>query len=125
MNLQDLLLLLMAAGSGGLVFWLMENVKFLAGLSPEYKRYTSLLLSGLIPVAAWLIGVLMAYWAPPETWRGWIEAIFAVACGGVLTSQALHGALRLANWPDEQAALMTDAYERGESRCGCAKDKQP
>lgn len=96
MNLQDLLLLLMTAGSGGVVFWLMENVKFLANLSPEYKRYTSLLLSAVIPVVAWLAGVLMAYWTPPDTWRSWIEAIFAVACGGVLTSQTLHGALRLA-----------------------------
>lgn len=96
MTLQDLLLLLMTAMGGGSVFWLMENVAFLRGLSPEYKRYTSLLLSAAIPVAAWLVGVLMAYWTPPETWRGWIEAVFAVACGGVLTSQTLHGALNLA-----------------------------
>ena len=95
MDLRDLILLIMTAGSGGAVYWLMENVPFLKQLTPEYKRYTSLLLSGLLPVLAWLAGIGMAYFAPPETWRGWIEAIFAVAAGGIITSQGLHGALQL------------------------------
>lgn len=95
MTFHDLILLLMTAGSGGLVFLLMDNIAYLKNLPPDLKRYASLLLSVLIPVLAWLAGIGMAYFTPPGTWRGWIEAIFAVGAGGVLTSQALHGALRL------------------------------
>ena len=95
MTLRDLIVLLMTAGSGGLVFALMEKVAYLKNLPPDLKRYASLLLSMLIPVLAWLIGIGMAYFTPPDTWRAWIEAIFAVGAGGLLTSQTLHGALRL------------------------------
>lgn len=95
MELRDILLVLMAAGSGGLVYWLMETVGFLRALPAEWKRYVSLALSGLIPVLAWLVGVAMLYWDAPGDWRAWIEAIFAVAAGGIITSQTMHGALKL------------------------------
>jgi hypothetical protein len=93
--LKDVLLVLMAAGSGGLVYWLMETAAWLKALPADQKRYASLALSALVPVLAWLGGVGMAYWAAPSTWRAWVEAIFAVAAGGILTSQTLHGALKL------------------------------
>ena len=95
MELRDLLLILMTAGSGGLVYWLMETVPWFKALPADWKRYVSLALSGAVPVLAWLIGVGMAYWSAPAGWRGWIEAIFAVAAGGIITSQTLHGALKL------------------------------
>ena len=95
MQLRDILLVLMTAGAGGAVYWLMENVGFLRNLAPEWKRYVSLALSALIPVLAWLVGALMLYWDAPGDWRAWIEAIFAVAAGGIITSQSLHGALKL------------------------------
>lgn len=93
--LKDILLAVVTMGAGGAVYWLMENVPFLKGLAADWKRYVSLALGALIPVACWLIGVAMAYWAAPETWRAWIEAIFAVAMVGITTSQAIHGATKL------------------------------
>ena len=95
MGLKDLVLLLMVPGSGGLVYYLMEKVPFLVGLPAEAKRYVSLFLSGLFPVLAWLVGIAMLYWQAPGDWRAWVEAIFAVAAGGIITSQALHGRLQL------------------------------
>ena len=125
--MRDLILVLMTAGSGGVVFWLIDTIPFLMQLPADLKRYVSLFLSCLVPVLAWLVGILMAYWTAPDTWRAWVEAVFAVASGGIITSQTLHAALRLrtALTADEQAALLTDAYERGASRCGCGQDKQP
>ena len=95
MTLKDVLLVLMAAGSGGLVYFLMEQVAFLANLPAMWKRIVSLALSGVIPVLAWLIGIAFLYWVAPVGWRAWLEAIFAIAAGGIITSQGLHGALKL------------------------------
>jgi zinc transporter ZupT len=95
MQLKDVLLVLMAAGSGGIVFWLMDAVAFLANLPSMWKRLVSLALSGVIPILAWLIGVAFLYWAAPVGWRAWIEALFAIAAGGIITSQTAHGIAKL------------------------------
>jgi hypothetical protein len=120
MTLKDLLLVLMAAGSGGLVYWLMETVAWFKALPAMWKRFLSLALSGAIPVLAWLFGVAMLYWLEPIGWRAWIEAIFAVAAGGMFTSQILHGALKLPMSEAERGAELTAAYEQGVASVGKA-----
>lgn len=95
MELRDFLLIFVAGGGGVVVYWLLENVPALAGLASEYKRYLSLLLSGVLPIPFWLLGIAMAYWPAPTDWRGWVESIFAIAAGAILASQAVHGRKQL------------------------------
>lgn len=95
MELRDFLLIFVSGGGGVVVYWLMENVPALAGLASEYKRYLSLLLSALLPIPFWLLGIAMNYWSAPVDWRAWVEAIFAIAAGAILASQAVHGRKQL------------------------------
>lgn len=95
MELREVLSALISGGAGVVVYWLMENIRWLADLRPDLKRYASLGLAMAIPVAAWLIMVLLGYMPAPATWQGWIEAIFAMATGTLVVSQGLHGALKL------------------------------
>ena len=95
MELHDWLMALMSGGSGAVVYWLMENVAWLAGLRPDLKRYASLALSMLIPVLAWLAVLGLGYAPVPETWQAAIETIFALAAGALLVGQGLHGARQL------------------------------
>lgn len=95
MELSDFLLIFVSGGGGVVVYWLMERIPALANLAPEYKRYLSLLLSGLLPIPFWLAGIAMNYWPAPVDWRGWVEAAFAIAAGAILASQAVHGRQKL------------------------------
>jgi hypothetical protein len=91
MELSDLLLIFVSGGGGVVVYWLLENIPALAGLASEYKRYLSLVLSGLLPIPFWLLGIAMNYWPAPGDWRAWVESIFAIAAGAIIASQAVHG----------------------------------
>jgi hypothetical protein len=95
MELHEFLSLLVSGGAGAVVFWLMENVPALKGLRPDHKRYVSLLLAVLLPVAAWLGMVALGYQAAPGTWQGWIERVFVLATGSLVVSQGVHGAMVL------------------------------
>jgi hypothetical protein len=95
MTLRDVLWIVVSGGAGGVVYWLMERVPFLAALRPDYKRYAGLALSALLPPLAWLAMVGMGYEAQPATWQGWLERAFALAAGAILVSQGAHGALKL------------------------------
>lgn len=95
LTLREALVYLMSGGAGAVVFWLMENIPFLASLAADYKRYVSLALSAFIPVGAWLIMLGMGYEPAPEAWQGWLERIFALIAAALVVSQGLHGALRL------------------------------
>ena len=99
MELKDFLLIFVSGGGGAVVYWLMEHVKFLANLEPEWKRYVSLALAGVLPIPFWLFGIAMNYWMPPVGWRAWVEAIFALAVGAILVSQGLHGRMKLRKAP--------------------------
>jgi hypothetical protein len=91
MELRDLLMVLISGGGGVVVYWLLEHVPTLANLSPEYKRYASLILAALLPIPFYLLGVAMQYWPAPVDWRAWVEILFAIAAGAVIASQAVHG----------------------------------
>jgi len=95
LTLREALLALVSGGAGAVVYWLMENIAYLKNLAPDIKRFVSIALSAVIPVAAWLIMIGMAYEQPPGTWQGWLEAIFALIAGSLIISQGLHGVLRL------------------------------
>lgn len=95
MELREFLSLLVSGGAGAVVFWLMESVPVLVSLRADYKRYASLGLAVVLPVAAWLAMVGLGYQVPPETWQGWVERVFALAAGAIVVSQGVHGALRL------------------------------
>ena len=95
MSLRDALLILVSGGGGAVVYWLMENIKFLKALYPDHKRYVSLGLSMLLPVLAWLVMLAMSYEPAPTNWQGWVESIFALAAGAIIVSQGLHGAIQL------------------------------
>jgi hypothetical protein len=95
MTVKDFLLLLMSAGSGGVVYWAMESFAWLKNLKPEAKRYVSYGLAALLPVVGWLLGIGMDYWESPIGWRAWVEAVFALAAGAIIVSGGLHGRLQL------------------------------
>ena len=99
MSLRELLVLVISGAAGGPIsYWLMEKVKWLAGLPAEYKRYISLAIAAALPVLAWLVVLGMGYEPAPATWQGWIEQVFYLAGGGllaVLGGQTLHGRLKL------------------------------
>lgn len=95
MELKDFLLIFVSGGGGVVVYWLLEHVPALETLQSEYKRYVSLILAALLPLPFYLMGVAMQYWPAPADWRAWIEALFAIAAGAVLASQAVHGRKQL------------------------------
>lgn len=95
MSLKEALLILVSGGGGAVVYWLMDVIPWLKELRPDHKRYASLALSCLLPIAAWLIMIVMSYLAAPLTWQGWIESAFALAAGALLVSQGVHGAVKL------------------------------
>jgi hypothetical protein len=95
MSLREVLLAVVSGGGGAIVYWLMDHVKPLETLRPDYKRYASLALSAVLPVLAWLIMLGLGYDAPPPTWQGWLEQAFALAAGAILVSQGVHGAAKL------------------------------
>lgn len=64
-------------------------------LLPDLKRYLSLALAGMVAVVAYAAGVAMGYEPTPEDVRGWIEAVFSVIAVAVMSSQAMHGFVRL------------------------------
>lgn len=92
-TLQGFLALFVAGGSivGVAVYWLMDTVAFLKNLSPAQKRFVSLGMSALLPVAAWLLMLVMGYDAAPLTWQGWVERVFTLALTPILVSQGIHG----------------------------------
>lgn len=95
MTLNDALLLIVGGGGGAIVFWLMENVTAIKELRPDYKRYLSWILSGVIPVAAWLLMLLMGYEAEPESWRQVIERVFALLFVAFTSNQGAHAVVVL------------------------------
>jgi len=95
MELRDWLMALMSGGSGAAVYWLMENVAWLANLRPDRKRYAALGLSVALPVLAWLAAMALGYVPTPETWQAAVEQVFALAAGALLVGQGLHGARQL------------------------------
>ena len=86
---------LSGGGAGVIAFFLMEKVRFLADLGSDYKRYASILLTGVLALAAWGAGMGMQYLTVPADWRGWVEAAFSTIAVALVTAQTIHGATAL------------------------------
>lgn len=96
MSLQEFLVWVLSGGGAGVVaFLLMEWIGKNTDLLPDLKRYLSLALAGIVAVVAYAAGVAMGYEPTPEDVRGWIEAVFAVIAVAVMSSQVVHGYVRL------------------------------
>jgi hypothetical protein len=94
MTLRDALVWLTTVGAGVVTFWLLDNITWLRDLGEEVKRYAAFILSAAIADLAWL-GLLAMQYVPtpgpwPSAWRSWLEALFAIAAGAIITSQVLH-----------------------------------
>ena len=87
--------LLSGGGSGVVAFFLMEKVKFLAGLAPDYKRYASLGITAAVALAAWGIGLGMKYIPIPGDPRSWVESVFSIVAVAIAIAQTIHGATSL------------------------------
>lgn len=95
MQLADFLKWIMAAGSGIIAYWMMENIGVLKALAPEWKRYAALAIAGALAVLGFLASVGIGYDPVPDGWKAWIETVFAVIAVAIGLSQAIHGRLRL------------------------------
>jgi len=82
-------------GAAAAAYFLLEKVEWFKKKTPEGKRYWSLGLASGFAVAAYIAFVFIGYQPMPETVRGWIEALFAIAFTAVTGSQTLHGRFKL------------------------------
>lgn len=95
LSLREALLYLISGGGGALVYWLMEKVRFFKELRNDVKRYAAFLLSGVLPVVAWVVYLGLGYDVPPATWQEWVERIFSLALAAILASQGIHAYKKL------------------------------
>jgi len=94
MELREFLVWLISGGAGVATYWLMENVKFLAGLGSEAKRYVALVLPALLAGAGYSLMVAFSYESMPGTPQEWFEKLFFVMTA-VWVGQVVHGRLKL------------------------------
>jgi len=100
---KDLLAALISGGAGGVVYAFLKTpagqkvaailgavLRWIAPTPPEATRYTAMVLSAALALAAYLAGAGLGYFPFPSTAVDWIELVvnaFAIAYG---TSQVLH-----------------------------------
>jgi hypothetical protein len=89
---------LSGGGAGVVTYLLIDRVRVLKELAPDYKRYASLGITGLLALLAWGAGMGMGYLETPVDWRGWIEASFSTIAVALTTAQAIHGLADLRQW---------------------------
>jgi len=90
-ELREILVWVTTAGAGVLAYWLVEEIEWLARLSPKAKRFASFGLTAAIALAAWGIQLAMAYVQAPVGWRAWVEAIVSIAAASIVVAQGVHG----------------------------------
>ena len=92
MELSELLIWILGRGGAGIAaYWLMEHIAFLVMLAPQYKRYVSFAIAGVLATLAFLASVAMGYQPEPGTTRAWIEALSSVIGVAIGLSQLIHG----------------------------------
>ncbi|HID24633.1 MAG TPA: hypothetical protein EYP14_19855 [Planctomycetaceae bacterium] len=100
---KDILVALISGGAGAVVYRFLKTpagretasalgavLRWIAPSPPEATRYTAMVLSAALAVAAYLAGVALGYFPMPPTLAAWVELVvnaFALAYG---TSQVLH-----------------------------------
>jgi len=87
--------LLTGGGSGAVVFWLMDNVPFLAGILPDYKRWATFALTAVVATGTWLFCMWMGWVGVPASPQGWVESALSVIGTAIITGQVIHGATSL------------------------------
>lgn len=96
MELSELFFWILDRGGAGIAtYWLMEHVAFLIALAPQYKRYVSYMIAGVLATLAFLASVGMGYQPEPETTRMWIEALASVIGVAIGLSQLIHCAKQM------------------------------
>lgn len=95
-TLKEALIWIMSGGGAGLLaYFVVDKVKWLKALAPDYKRYVSLLLTALFAMGAWSIGIWVGYVPQPHTTVNWVETSFTVIAVALFVSQGTHGAIDL------------------------------
>ena len=87
--------LLAGGGVGVVTFWLMERVPAQWGMTPRGMRYLSLGLAPALAALAWVVSILMNYSSYPTSWPEAVEGCVGAIAVALVTSQGLHGRLRL------------------------------
>lgn len=89
MELSDFLLWMVGPGAGVIAFLLIEEVPYLATLKPKIKYLAGLAVPGVLAALGYLGMVAMGYSTTPGDAKTWIEALFLV-CSGPVVSQVAH-----------------------------------
>jgi quinol-cytochrome oxidoreductase complex cytochrome b subunit len=96
MTLQDFFIWIISGGGAAiLAYGLLELIAKRVVLSPELKRYLSIVAAALFSAGAFGLSVLFGYEPQPATWQAWLEAIFFVIGLAYPVNQAMHGAMKL------------------------------
>lgn len=92
---NGLLWLFGGGGAGVVAYAALGKIKAFEDLTPEYKRYISLVVTMLFAVVAYLAAAQLNYVESPDTAQGWLEKLAAIAFASTATAQAIHGARQL------------------------------
>ena len=85
----------LGGGAGVVAYALLGKVKAFENLTPEYKRYVSLVATAALAVGAFLAASGLGYVDAPITAQGWLEKLSAIAYASTATALVLHGVRQL------------------------------
>lgn len=93
MTLLEVIVWVASGGGAGILgYWLMNNVPALKNMqSSAWKRVVSMLIAGAIAIAAYSLGIAMAYSPTPANSKEWVEVLFNVAAIAAGLGQLIHG----------------------------------
>ena len=95
MELEAFLRLLMTVLAGTLAWWLIDRIKWFAGLQPDTKRLVSYAFSAAIAIVAYLGLVAISAETPPTGVIAWVSRLWLVGTSSFGMSTLLNtGALR-------------------------------
>lgn len=113
-NLKDLLVLIVYGGLGGVIAYQLCNWLFTKKPDWDFliNREVSILMSCIVSVVAWLIGIALEYFKmPAPTVKDWLEAIFVVVGPIYLGSQISHGIQKSRAIAKEKALMAAEVKE--------------
>lgn len=105
-DLSLFLLWLITPGAGLIAAYIAARIPAIAQLAEDLKRLVTGAMAAVIGVGAYLGQIAMEYVAAPADWRGWVEALFAVAfiaAGMAELSRVIY--VRVACWINRRKML--------------------